>query len=657
MKYIKFLFFVFALIFMSLILQGQHSLTHDIQILDWHGFDQEVFQFNGHKAQIVIPKKPLDGYPWIWRARFPNWHIEMDSILLERGFHIAYINSNNLYGSPMALDVWDKFYAFLTQEKEFSKEVALEGVSRGGLFIYNWAKRNPEKVCCIYAEAPVCDFKSWPFGRGKYKGSHQEDWDRLLKTYDFNSTEEALEYKDNPVDNLEKLAAAKVPILHVIGLNDQIVPPEENTFILVDRYVKLGGIATIYPNTKGRENLAGHHFVLDDPEYIVDFIIRNTPVPAQKLDSRKYHLLRGGLDNCRIRFEQEKKGRVAFLGGSITYNPGWRDSICQYLQKRFPETHFEFIAAGIPSLGSTPGAFRLERDVLSKGKIDLLFEEAAVNDRTNGITIGQIRGMEGIVRHARMTNPAVDIVIMHFVDPPKMEDYHQGSVPVVIQNHERVAENYNIPTINLAKEVTDRIDTGEFTWEDDFKNLHPSPFGQQVYFYSMKTFLESAWSNTLDSGGQVIDHFLPDKLDPLCYDKGAFIPIEQAKPGKGWRLDPKWKPRDKARTREGYVNVPMLIAEAPGSELSLRFEGRAIGIAVAAGPDAGIVEYSIDNSPWKKMDLFTRWSARLHLPKYYVLEAELQLGKHKLKVRITNEKNENSKGHACRIANFFINGN
>ncbi len=265
--------------------------------------------------------------------------------------------------------------------------------------------------------------------------------------------------------------------------------------------------------------------------------------------------------------------------------------------------------------------------------------------------------MEGIVRHARMTNPAVDIVIMHFVDPPKMEDYHHGRVPVVIQNHERVAENYNIPTINLAKEVTDRIDAGEFTWEDDFKNLHPSPFGQQVYFYSMKTFLESAWSNTLDSGEQVIDHSLPDKLDPFCYDKGAFIPIEQANPGKGWRLDPEWKPGDKARTREGYVNVPMLIAEAPGSELSLRFEGRAIGIAVAAGPDAGKVEYSIDNYPWKKLDLFTQWSAPLHLPKYYMLEAELQPGKHKLKVRITNEKNENSKGHACRIAHFFVNGN
>jgi sialidase-1 len=100
-------------------------------------------------------------------------------------------------------------------------------------------------------------------------------------------------------------------------------------------------------------------------------------------------------------FEREKKGRVVFLGGSITAGGGWRDSLCADLQKRFPETQFEFINAGISSLGSTPGAFRFERDVLSKGRVDLIFIDAAVNDRVNGFgTVEQILGMEGIVRHA-----------------------------------------------------------------------------------------------------------------------------------------------------------------------------------------------------------------------------------------------------------------
>ena len=82
--------------------------------------------------------------------------------------------------------------------------------------------------------------------------------------------------------------------------------------------------------------------------------------------------------------KRKKVGRVAFLGGSITYNSGWRDSVMQYLEDRFPETVFEFVSAGIPSMGSTPAAFRLSRDVLDNGPVDLLFEEAAVNDATNG---------------------------------------------------------------------------------------------------------------------------------------------------------------------------------------------------------------------------------------------------------------------------------
>ena len=130
---------------------------------------------------------------------------------------------------------------------------------------------------------------------------------------------------------------------------------------------------------------------------------------------------------------------MAFLGGSITHNPGWRDSVMKYLENRFPETDFEFIAAGIPSMGSTPGAFRLHRDVLMDGPVDLLFEEAAVNDATNGRSSQeQIRGMEGIVRHARTASATTDIVIMHFVDPDKMGSYRKGQIPEVIINHEKV---------------------------------------------------------------------------------------------------------------------------------------------------------------------------------------------------------------------------
>ncbi len=203
-----------------------------------------------------------------------------------------------------------------------------------------------------------------------------------------------------------------------------------------------------------------------------------------------YHRLRDGLQNAARKFSQQRTGRVAFLGGSITAGKGWRDLVCEDLQRRFPETKFEFINAGISSLGSTPGAFRFERDVLAEGPIDLLFEEAAVNDDTNGFNdVEQIRGMEGIVRHARIANPAMDIVLLHFVDPGKIESYNRSIIPSVIVNHEQVAERYRLPSIDLAKEVTERIRAGEFEWDKDFKNLHPSPFGHQLYARSISDCL------------------------------------------------------------------------------------------------------------------------------------------------------------------------
>lgn len=637
---------------------AQETLDSRVRITksQWKGFSRLDFIFDQRDARLVVPDNPHPGKPWVWRARFPEWHTETDSILLTEGFHIAYINTDNKFGSPLAMEIWDKFYEFITEKYALHEKVALEGVSRGGLFIYNWSKKNPEKVSCIYAEAPVCDFKSWPAGFGGGKTSAQ-DWKTLKKEYGFKSDNEAKNYADNPINDLEDLARFKVPVLHMIGLNDKIVPPEENTYPLVDTYVVLGGPATIVPCTRGEQKLEGHHFEIETPRLVADFIKYHT-LKGIKIRSGSFHHIRSGLKNCQIKFEKEKFGRVAFLGGSITYNTGWRDSICSYLNKRFPETEFEFINAGIPSMGSTPAAFRLERDVLSIGRIDLIFEEAAVNDASNGrSSIEQARAMEGIIRHLRYSNPGINIVMMHFVDPNKMQDYQNGDIPLVIQNHNKVAEHYDIPTINLAREVTERISNSEFSWEDDFRNLHPSPFGQGVYARSMITFLEYAFSKNVDDGAQITFFEMPEKLDDYCYDKGRLIDITEAENLNGWHLDPSWTPEDKVGVRLNYHHVPMLVSNKSGSILKLKFHGKAIGLAVAAGPDAGSIEYRIDEGDWHFLNLFTPWSMHLHLPWYYTLAAELTVKEHLLELRTSQMTDERSKGHSSRIRYFFINEN
>jgi len=375
---------------------------------------------------------------------------------------------------------------------------------------------------------------------------------------------------------------------------------------------------------------------------------------SQKLDSKNYHTIRGSLKNSSQKFEKDKAGRIVFMGGSITFGNGWRDSVCNFIQKEFPETKFDFINAGVSSMGSTPGAFRFENDVLKNGKVDLLFLEAAVNDDTNSTPPGEItRGMEGIVRHAKNANPLCDIVIMHFVDPGKMVDYKNGKIPDVIRLHEKVAEHYNVSTINLAKEVTERISAGEFDWQNDFKDLHPSPFGQHIYYQSMKQFLQSALISNESVLSTMVE--LPEPLDKFSYSNGILVEPNPPKPIKGWKMIENWNPADGKGTRANYVHVPMLIGEYPGKIIKFEFKGNAVGIAVAAGPDAGIIEYSIDDSDWQKQDLFTQWSKNLYLPWFYTLGTGLKSGKHMLQIRLTDEKYAESTGNKCVLRYFYFN--
>jgi sialidase-1 len=621
----------------------------------WKGFTRYHFEICGRPAFITAPNSVSDKKEWVWRARFPEWHTEMDEILLDTGIFIAYINTDNLFGSPRAMDVWDEFYKYMVNELGFETKVSLEGVSRGGLFVFNWAKKHPWKVHSIYTEAPVCDFKSWPGGVGSGEGD-RGSWKRLKKVYGFENDDQAFSFADNPIDNLESLAQAKVPIMSMIGLNDQVVPPSENIFILNDRYVIAGGISTIIPCTRGQEELLGHHFTIETPEIGADFIISNIDRSVLPLSSDDYQKAGSGLRNSQIKFEQGKEATVAFLGGSITQNGGWRDSICVYLQQRFPHTRFTFIPAGIASMGSTPGAFRLQRDVLSRGPVDLLFVEAAVNDAANGRSKEeQIRGMEGIIRHTLKANTATDVIVMHFVDPDKMETYNRRETPEVIRNFDLVTAHYKTGTINLAKEVTHRINNREFTWEDDFKNLHPSPFGQSVYFNSIKSFLDNQYTQAFDRRENIKIHSIPEAFDPYCYEQGRLIPFLEASEIEGFEFVSNWSPHVQAGTRRGYTHVDMLVGKQAGDSFTLHFEGKAVGIMVAAGPDAGIIEFSIDGGKMQTIDLFTAWSSQLYLPWYYTLAAELASGSHTLRVKIIETMNKSSLGNSCIIKSFYVN--
>lgn len=244
-------------------------LAADDKVGQWNGYERRDFVVEGRACLLIAPKEAAPGKPWIWRTEFFGHEPQGDLALLAKGFHVAYMDVQNMYGAPAALDLMDKYYEHLTATRGLGKKPALEGFSRGGLFALNWAARRPERVACIYNDAPVCDFKSWPGGKGKGKGS-KGDWANVLKVYGLTE-EQALAYKLNPVDNLAPLAKAKIPLLHICGDADDVVPLDENTRVVETRYKELGGDITVIVKPG-----VGHHpHSLKDPAPIVEFVLKH----------------------------------------------------------------------------------------------------------------------------------------------------------------------------------------------------------------------------------------------------------------------------------------------------------------------------------------------------------------------------------------------
>lgn len=379
-----------------------------------------------------------------------------------------------------------------------------------------------------------------------------------------------------------------------------------------------------------------------------------TAVQAAEPRSANVHL-RDDLQNARIAFERNQQACVAFIGGSITEMNGYRPMVCEDLQRRFPDTKFQFINAGISSTCSTTGAFRLDRDVLSH-QPDLLFVEFAVNDDQDAAHAAREcrRGMEGILRQAWTDNPNLDIIITHFVNPPMLEKLTAGETPISSGQHEAVAEHYGVCSSDLARELAQRIAAGSFSWQQ-YGGTHPKEPGNRLAADLIGDLLDAAWDKPLAAEAQPTAHVLPAPLDENSYYRGRFVSPREAQPDESWKLNrPDWS-QIAGGFRDTFRKDTFLHTSEVGAELSLSFEGTAVGAFVLAGPDAGMVEVSIDGGKPQTIDLYHHYSKGLHYPRTVMFATDLAAGKHQLVLRVSGKHNDQSKGHAVRIMQFVAN--
>ena len=348
--------------------------------------------------------------------------------------------------------------------------------------------------------------------------------------------------------------------------------------------------------------------------------------------------------------ELSKSAHIAFMGGSITEMDGYRPMVCEMLRERFPETEFTFTAAGIASTCSTTGAFRLERDVLSQGPVDMFFVEFAVNDDQDAHHSREaaIRGMEGIVRHVLRHNPRAKIVMTFFANEHLMEEYRRGAEAVSIAAHREVAERYGISTVNVAREAQQQIDEKTLTWER-FGGVHPAPYGNRLTANMIAYLLD----DSAELSESVAESENP--LEPFCYENGRFLSPETAEFSGAWTWSvPDWTSLPGA-FRSNFAGLKLLCCQTPEEEMMLEFTGSAIGAYILAGPDAGIVEYRVDDLPAQQATLFHDFSSGLHYPRTVIFHDDLPPGMHILRMKLIETVPPGSKGTAARILEFTVN--
>ena len=210
----------------------------------WEGFVRHDFPVDGTTVTIVEPVHPRAGRPWVWRGEFFGAFADADVALLRDGWHLAYLSVPNLFGAPRAMARWEKAHDVLVHQYGLDPRPGLIGLSRGALYCMAWAAAHPDHTLAVYLDNGVCDFRSWPGGRlkglGRGAGS-TEEWLNLLRAFDFKDDIAAIAYRNNPVDNLEPLARARIPLLLVYGDRDGTVPHAENSEVVYNRYKAMGG--------------------------------------------------------------------------------------------------------------------------------------------------------------------------------------------------------------------------------------------------------------------------------------------------------------------------------------------------------------------------------------------------------------------------------
>ena len=238
-------------------------------INEWNGFRAEQFMFDGYLATVVFPEEDKKCGGLVLKTEYQHHFPEAAEIpLLKLGYHVCFIENENRFGQPSDLDRKARFVRYLQEKYGLRKKCVPVGFSCGGMIGLYFAERYPELVSCLYIDAPVVNFMSWPchFGQENPKPGLSE----ILPALGLKNLAELMAYRKMPLDKIPSLIEKKIPLVMASGDSDTTVPYNENGLFVERAYKEADLPIEVYIKPGGNHHPHG----IPDPTPIVDFILR-----------------------------------------------------------------------------------------------------------------------------------------------------------------------------------------------------------------------------------------------------------------------------------------------------------------------------------------------------------------------------------------------
>jgi len=238
----------------------------------WFGFDMECFEFEGKEAIIVFPEEPEENRNWTIKTEYWGAFPDIEINLLKKGFHVTYLKNTNRFATKEDCRLKAEFVDFVAEKYDLRSKCVPVGMSLGGAHAVNFAGFYPEKIACMYIDAPVLNFLSLP---GKIGNDFCERvWEKeFIYAYPEITRDKLLNFEMHPMNRIDTLIENEIPILMAYGTEDMTVIYSENGKILEMAYENHPGLLTVIP--VGNRGHHPHGKIGDNSE-IVNYIIEHT---------------------------------------------------------------------------------------------------------------------------------------------------------------------------------------------------------------------------------------------------------------------------------------------------------------------------------------------------------------------------------------------